>query len=282
MSEGAIGDRFLTGNVKSRKGMTMKYARVSFITLLSAAVIVCTGCVSQEQYEDLKGQNRFQQKTISDLQAELNAVQVSRDQCVKQLETLSRQSNVNIGSKSQEIAALEATIEEKNALINKLNAALLKSGIKLPMELSVMLQDFARGNEMVSFDEETGMLKFKSDLLFELGSDKVAAGAVGSIQTLAKIMKSEQAKDFDVIIAGHTDDVPIGKPETRALHPTNWHLSVNRGISVLNMMSQNGVEPTRLSVRGFGEYRPVAPNAPGNKGNAANRRVELFIVPKGA
>jgi chemotaxis protein MotB len=47
-------------------------------------------------------------------------------------------------------------------------------------------------------------------------------------------------------------------------------------------MSQNGVEPTRLSVRGFGEYRPVAPNAANNKGNDVNRRVEMYIVPKGA
>ena len=260
----------------------MKYARVSLIAAVSAVMLMWTGCVSQEQFEDLKAQNRFQQKTISDLQAELNAVQVSRDQCAKQLATLKGQSDVNIGSKAEEIAALEAKIEEKNALIARLQGQLLKTGVKLPMELSVMLQDFAKDNPMVTFDEETGMLKFKSDLLFELGSDKVAAGAVGSIQALANIMKSEQAKDFDVIIAGHTDDVPIGKPETRAQHPTNWHLSVHRAISVLNQMSQNGVEPTRLSVRGFGEYRPVAPNAANNKGNDANRRVEMYIVPKGA
>ncbi|MBE0535656.1 MAG: OmpA family protein [Phycisphaerae bacterium] len=260
----------------------MKYARISLIALLSVVIMAGSGCVSQEQFEDLKAQNRFQQKTISDLQAELNAAQVSLDQCTKQLTTLKSQSNVNIGSKAEEIAALEAMIAEKNALVAKLQGQLLKTGVKLPMELSVMLQDFAKDSPLVTFDEETGMLKFKSDLLFELGSDKVAAGAVSSIQALANIMKSTQAKEFDAIIAGHTDDVPIGKPETRAAHPTNWHLSVHRAISVLNLMSQNGVESTRVSVRGFGEYRPVAPNAANNKGNAANRRVEIFIVPKGA
>jgi chemotaxis protein MotB len=269
------------GMSQVRKGMPMKYTRVSSIALLSTMVIVCIGCVSQEQFEDLKGQNRFQQKTISDLQAELNAVTVARDQCAKQLATERSRGDVNAGAKSQEIAALEAAIAEKDAWIKKLRDEMIKTGVKLPMELSIMLQDFARTSDMITFDEERGMLKFKSDLLFELGSDKVAAGAVSSVQSLAGIMKSEQAKEFDLVIAGHTDDVPIGKPETRALHPTNWHLSVHRGISVLNMISQNGVEPTRLSVRGFGEYRPVVPNAPGNKGNAANRRVEMYIVPKG-
>jgi chemotaxis protein MotB len=184
-------------------------------------------------------------------------------------------------SLAEEIAVLEAAIEAKDDLIRKLNLRLLAGGAKLPMELSIMLQDFADQHGMVTFDEATGMLKFKSDLLFELGSDKVAAGAVGSIQALCTIMKDEKAKDFDVIIAGHTDDVRIGKPATRAQHPTNWHLSVHRGISVLNLMTTNGVAPTRLSVRGFGEYRPIEANLPNKKGNPANRRVEMYIVPAG-
>jgi flagellar motor protein MotB len=46
-------------------------------------------------------------------------------------------------------------------------------------------------------------------------------------------------------------------------------------------MESSGLEPKRLSTRGFGEYRPVAPNAAGNKGNPQNRRVEIFIVPSG-
>ncbi len=47
-------------------------------------------------------------------------------------------------------------------------------------------------------------------------------------------------------------------------------------------MEQSGVEATRLSVRGFGEYRPLEPNAAGKKGNPKNRRVEIYIVPAGA
>jgi outer membrane protein OmpA-like peptidoglycan-associated protein len=46
-------------------------------------------------------------------------------------------------------------------------------------------------------------------------------------------------------------------------------------------MVSNGIEPTRISERGFGEFRPVVPNAPGKKGNAQNRRVEIYIVPRG-
>lgn len=260
----------------------MKYARGALITLLFALILVSAGCISQEQYEDMAAQNRIQQNRIDRLESELNVVEASKARLEKQLETLRSQGGVTSAATAEEIAALEAAIDEKNALIAKMRDQLLTGGMKLPMELSIMLEDFAKDNPMVTFDQETGKLKFKSDLLFELGSDKVAAGAVSSIRAISDIMKTDEAKDFDVIIAGHTDNVPIGKPETRAKHPTNWHLSVHRAISVLNAMVKNGVKPTRLSVRGFGEFRPIAPNAPDNKGNPVNRRVEMFIVYKGA
>ena len=149
------------------------------------------------------------------------------------------------------------------------------------MELSVKLQDFANRNEMVTYDADSGMLKFKSDLLFELGSDEVAPEGAELVKKLCGIMNSKEAQDFDVIITGHTDDVPIKKPATRAKHPTNWHLSVHRSIAVLDIMTANQMAPTRVSVRGFGEFRPIAANEPNKKGNPANRRVELYIVPSG-
>jgi chemotaxis protein MotB len=144
-----------------------------------------------------------------------------------------------------------------------------------------MLEDFAKDKEMVEYDSSRGIVKFKSDLLFEPGSDIVAPTAGEVIKSLCKIMNSEQGKKFDVIIAGHTDDIRIGKPETREKHPTNWHLSAHRAISVLDIMSNSGISPERMSVRGFGEFRPIAPNAPNKKGNSQNRRVEIYIVPQG-
>ena len=69
--------------------------------------------------------------------------------------------------------------------------------------------------------------------------------------------------------------------ETLAKHPTNWHLSAHRAISVLKVMAGSKVDPKRMSARGFGEYRPVEPNKPNKGGNPRNRRVEIYIVPKG-
>ena len=188
---------------------------------------------------------------------------------------------VEVSALQQKIAALEEDIAKKKELISTMQKQLLYGGASIPVELTTMLEDFAKGKEMIEYDSSRGIVKFKSDLLFESGSDVVAPSGGEVIKGLCQILNSEQGKNFDVIIAGHTDDIKIGKPDTRAKHPTNWHLSAHRAISVLNMMSSNGIDSERMSTRGFGEFRPIAPYAPNKKGNPQNRRVEIYIVPKG-
>jgi chemotaxis protein MotB len=159
---------------------------------------------------------------------------------------------------------------------------LLLGGGALPVELSTQLEDFAKQRpDLVTYDANRGIVKFKSDLLFELGSDRVTASAAEAVKALCTILNSNEGKEFDIIVAGHTDDVRIAKAETRAQHPTNWHLSVHRALAVLQIMEDDNIAPTRLSARGFGEYRPLVENLPGKKGNPQNRRVEIYIVPKG-
>jgi len=166
-------------------------------------------------------------------------------------------------------------------LIKSMQEKLLYGGAQLPVELSTMLEDFAKEHEMVTFDASRGIVKFKSDLLFDKGSDNVAPDAIEAVKSLCTILNSEQAKQFDIIIAGHTDDIPILKPDTKAKHPTNRHLSSHRAIAVVRVMEGNNIAPGRISTRGFGEYRPVAPNEPNKGGNPQNRRVEIYIIPKG-
>ena len=261
----------------------MKISKVTLTLVLSVCVglFFVSGCVSQEQYDQLKAQNRTQQDRITDLESKLMATQSEADQIKKKLELLRSSGDINLTSKLAEIELLENQLAQKNSLIKELQAQLMTSGSMLPAELNIMLEEFSAANpDLVTFDEKTGSLKFTSDLLFEKGQDTVTADATKAITQVCGILNDDKAKGFDVIIAGHTDDVPIKKPSTLAKHPTNWHLSADRAISVLNVMTANSIEPTRLSVRGFGEYRPVVENEP-KKGAKENRRVEIFIVPKG-
>jgi chemotaxis protein MotB len=233
-----------------------------------------------DQVKDLKLRNATQERRIRELESQLQAATLELDQLKRQFDATGGRTGIEMDAMQQKIAALEEDIAKKKALIEAMQKQLLGS-MQLPAELSTMLEEWASGSDLVSFDPDRGIVKFNSDLLFDKGSDVVAAGAAESVKALCRILNTDQAKQFDIIIAGHTDDLPILKPETRAKHPDNWYLSAHRAISVLEVMTNNGILPERVSARGFGEYRPIVPNEPGKKGNPQNRRVEIYIVPKG-
>jgi chemotaxis protein MotB len=256
---------------------SVKLSTVLIVLGLSAGIAFIGGCAES----DLQTQNRAQQTHIADLESRLQASQLQLDQLKRRLEAAEATGGVEVETLRQKVAALEEDVAKKAALIKSMQDRLL-GGSPLPVELNTALEDFAKGNDMVEYDSSRGMVKFKSDLLFDKGSDAVAPQAAEAIKTLCGILNSEQAKKFDIIVAGHTDDIPILKPQTKAAHPTNRALSSHRAISVVEQMEKNGTEPKRLSTRGFGEYRPLEPNAPEKKGNPKNRRVEIYIVPAGA
>ena len=258
----------------------MRTVKLSAILCLFVCVLLINGCNSELQ--DLRIQNNTQQKLIDQLQAELAANTLRLEQMKKQLAAAQQADSVEVESLQQQIAALEEDLAKKKKMIAEMQQRLLMGGAALPVELSTMLEDFAKQQpDMVTYDSSRGIVKFKSDLLFDKGSDTVAASAIEAVKSLSTILNSEQGKKFDIIIAGHTDDIPIQKPATRAKHPTNWHLSAHRAIAVLKVMESNNIEPKRMSARGFSEYRPVTENKPNKGGNPQNRRVEIYIVAEG-
>jgi len=247
-----------------------------------------SGCVSMEDYRRLETANRnltvrleqcetelqSERSRARELQAKLSGLQAQVEAKQAQLETLQ-------DAKQKLQDAYDKLLKQFNEVVaaSKLPKPVVVKQV-LPPELDKALKDFAAAHpEIVEYDAARGMLKWKGDILFDLGSDEVKASAVPALKEFADIVKSDAAKDFDVVIVGHTDNVPIVKPETKRKHPTNWHLSVHRAISVLFELVAAGVDPHRLSVMGYGEYQPVASNDT-PEGRAKNRRVEIFLVKK--
>jgi len=259
----------------------MRIVKLSAVFLVCACVVLINGCVAEQQYKDLKVQNDMQRKRIEELESEAQVIRLQLEKLKRELETAEGRGGVEVNALQQKIAALEEDMEKKKALITSLQQQLLSGGASLPVELSTMLEDFAKREKMVTYDPSRGIVKFESDLLFEKGSDVVAPDAAKAVASLCTILNSEEGKKFDIIIAGHTDDIRIAKPDTRQKHPTNWHLSAHRAISVLDVMTQSNIVPERISIRGFGEFRPIVPNEPNKKGNPQNRRVEIYIVARG-
>jgi chemotaxis protein MotB len=108
-----------------------------------------------------------------------------------------------------------------------------------------------------------------TDIIFPSGAAALAPNASGVLEKLAGVLR-----DFPnpIRVEGHTDDRPI----STALYPSNWELSSARAARVVEVLARNGVDPTRLTVQGFGEFRPIASNAT-SEGRNANRRVLLVI-----
>jgi len=146
----------------------------------------------------------------------------------------------------------------------------------LPEQVDEALQTFAnKSGQRVWYDRGRGAIGFANERLFELGSDAVRADAHAALHELADVLASESLASHEIIILGHTDPSPITKPETLARHPSNWHLSVHRAIAVKDVLVKAGLRAARLGVMGYAHYRPVGDDP------AQNRRVEIFIVPKG-
>jgi chemotaxis protein MotB len=257
---------------------TVKYSSLLLVCAFVSATFILSGCPDANE---LRIQNATQRKRIEELESKLQAKKLELDQLKRRLETLESTGGAETNKLRHEIDALKADIEKKKSLIASMQNRLLYGGAALPAELSTLLEDFAKGNDMITYDSSRGVVKFKSDLLFASGSDQVNSSAIEAINSLCNILNNEQGQKFDIIVAGHTDDMRIAKPSTLAKHPTNWHLSAHRAISVLNQMTKAKIDPKRISIRGFSEYRPVEANKPNKKGNPKNRRVEIYIVHKG-
>lgn len=113
-------------------------------------------------------------------------------------------------------------------------------------------------------------VEIKTDILYSSGSADISSGALPTLDKLSEILKPFP----NVIrIEGHTDNMPIN---TRVF-PSNWELSAARAASVVHLFTQRGVDPTRMSVEGLGEYRPIADNKTA-QGRDQNRRVVLVIL----
>lgn len=258
----------------------MRTLKLLAVVSFFCGAAVLTGCVSQRE-KDLQVQNATQQKLIDDLRAQVRTHEQELERTRAQLKEALEGGGINAKALQEEVDALERALEEKKQLIEAMRKQLMGGPI-LPPELNDMLEQFASTQDMVTFDETRGLVKFKSDLLFDPGSAVVTAEAANAVKSLCSIMNSTEGSQFDIVVAGHTDDMRISRPSTIEKHPDNWHLSAHRALSVLNIMVANNIDPERVSARAFGEFRPIAENAPNKKGNAQNRRVEIYIVAKGA
>lgn len=256
--------------------------------LVCTSIIVSGGCVGLEEHRQLQMSQRILESEKARLEQELfdsRSIGESLRGRVVSLEDQLNARDLLVENLDSENDGLEAKFAKAQELIAKIAdrplepIPMLSSG--LPADLDSAIQQFASRNpSSVTYDREHGSLKWTSDLLFPFATDVVKESAAETLRRFGGILRSPVAGDFDVVVVGHTDNVRISRPETLKKHPTNWHLSVHRAISVGKILEKEGVSSSRIGVMGFGQHRPLVPNTT-DENRARNRRVEMYMVPHG-
>ncbi|CEN21627.1 OmpA family protein [Paraclostridium sordellii] len=122
--------------------------------------------------------------------------------------------------------------------------------------------------------EDRGIvLQLDETILFDSGRDELKSTSINALDTITTLANGV---DNDILVEGHTDNVPIHN--TR--FASNWDLSTARAVSVVSyFVEKKGMNPTKFSVKGYGEYKPLLDNStPENR--SVNRRVDILIVDK--
>lgn len=124
-----------------------------------------------------------------------------------------------------------------------------------------------------SLTSEGLLLTINDSVLFDSGSAIVREEDVGIAKEISEFL--DMNPPANVIISGHTDNVPINNSQ----FASNWELSVMRAVNFMKLILENPkLDPSKFSAKGFGEYNPIASNDT-EEGRAKNRRVEVLIQP---
>ena len=266
----------------------------SVFVLSLAASLLMTSCVSKKDLEACQNENKALQTSYADTKEQLSNVNsqlAAANTRVHSLEeqllevrstnaTLQKsldQSLTNAGQNNISIEKLVDQINESNKYIRHLVEVKSKSD-SLNMVLSNNLTRSLSKEELKEVDVQVlkGVvyISLADNMLYESGTYTINKRASETLSKIAKIIKDY--KDYDVLIEGNTDDVPIKRENIR----NNWDLSCLRASSVVQALQNDyGVDPKRLTAGGRGEYNPLQPNTT-ELGKQRNRRTQIIITPK--
>jgi chemotaxis protein MotB len=250
--------------------------------LAATAFGIVGGCVPVEKYNALRMD--MQSREAGKIAAESEA-KAQRERAAV-LEAQLQRMQANGSDSTGRISSLENQLQLKQSELDELNRryaeAVQRAGSAgaLPAPLTNELSQFAQQNpDLVEFDEGKGIVKFKSDVTFDVGDATLKPAARDALGKFATILTSPAASNYELLVAGHTDSTPVNNPATIAKgHKNNWYLSAHRAISVGEELVKAKVSPQRLGVVGYADQHPVASNGT-EKGKASNRRVEVLILP---
>lgn len=193
--------------------------------------------------------------------------------CISELKRLRKET----ASQSERIAELEA---EKNRLsedIESIRRGALQSSEILEGIMKTAEDRLKGTGVIVKLNGKEGVSLVLPSSFFDPGSATLKNQAKSHLRKISKMINDDLSQNI-IRIEGHTDNQPIRR--TKNIYKSNWELSTARATSVLYyLVNECRINPTRMYIAGFGEYKPVADNNT-KSGREKNRRIEIVIIPR--
>ena len=271
----------------------MKKNTLLFVPLIAAAIMM-SSCASKKSLENCQNENKVlstnYQNTkdkLADVQSQLAAskarvssLQDQLAQARKDYEKLQSSLDKSLTAGSQtnmNISKLVDQINESNQYIRHLVEVKSKSdslNMVLTNNLTRSLSQSEQKEVNVQVLKGVVYISLADNMLYKSGSYEINDRAAETLSKIDKII--QDYKDYDVLVEGNTDNVPISRQNIR----NNWDLSCLRASSVVQYLQNNyGIDPKRLTAGGRGEYNPLTAND-SELGKQRNRRTQIIITPK--
>ena len=269
----------------------MKQTKI-FVMAMMAVALMATSCASKKNLQNCQSENRELTANYQATKEKLAATEASLAAAQEQLSSTKKdyaklqnsldKSLTNANQNNISIEKLVDQINESNQYIRHLVEVKSKSD-SLNMVLTNNLTRSLSREEMKEVDVQVlkGVvyISLADNMLYQSGSYEVNSRAKETLSKIAKII--QDYKDYDVLIEGNTDNVPVSTTSAKMKNiRNNWDLSALRASSVVQYLQDNfGISPKRMTAGGRGEYNPVTTNDT-EVGKMRNRRTQIIITPK--
>ncbi|MBR1525653.1 MAG: flagellar motor protein MotB [Prevotella sp.] len=252
-----------------------------------AGVLLLSSCAGKKALLECQNENKALTENYQNTREQLAAAQARANSLEEQLSQAKKdyarlqssldKSLTNASQNNVSIEKLVDQINESNQYIRHLVEVKSKSD-SLNMVLTNNLTRSLSKEEMKEVDVQVlkGVvyISLADNMLYKSGSYEINDRAAETLSKIAKIITDY--KDYDVLVEGNTDNVPITRENIR----NNWDLSCLRASSVVQFLqTRYGVDPKRLTAGGRGEYNPLTTNNT-EVGKQRNRRTQIIITPK--
>jgi len=142
---------------------------------------------------------------------------------------------------------------------------------QLEQQVLQTVSEEVKNDFSIQWNQKRLVLVLGERIAFNVGEADLLPDFQPTLKQIAEFISSQ--KDYNVTVAGHTDDTPINTTQ----FPSNWELSAIRAVNVAKFMILNGVNPHQISTEGYSAYRPLQPNTT-DQNRHANRRVEITLI----